>query len=85
MKFARFLCILSAALLTGCATQSTPPSAVVPPSLECPAHEIPLVVRVSCPADLPALADPTMGALAATLYDVAQQYHTCRQVMMEAW
>jgi len=26
-----------------------------------------------------------MGALAETLYDVAQQYHTCRRAVMEAW
>lgn len=43
------------------------------------------MVRLACPETLPLLPDASMGSLAETLLDAAQQYHTCRRAVMEAW
>ena len=73
------LCIAIAASMMGCATSSTPPCEGAP---LLPSHGPSPLVVASCPAELPTMADTTMGALAETLMDAAETYHACRRAAL---
>ena len=37
-----------------------------------------MLIKVSCPDVLPAVTDPSVGALVRGLIDTAETYHSCR-------
>ena len=64
---------VTAALATGCAQHSTPPSLVS----QCP-EPTKVLVDMACPAELEPMADDSMGSLANALMSAAETYHACR-------
>lgn len=68
-----------AAFLTACATSSTPPCEGAP---SLPSHSPSPLVVASCPAELPTMADTTMGSAVQALMDAAETYHMCRRAAL---
>ena len=71
-------CLLTALLVSGCATPSTPPSLGV----QCPEPPTSVLIPVACPPMLDPLADDSMGAMAEALMAAAETYHACRAAVM---
>ena len=71
------VCLLTAALMTGCGNSPTQPCAATlapepPPSI---------VIPLACPEHLTPLADPTLGACYETTVENAEIYYACRKAM----